>query len=96
MRPFAALLGIVMGSAVSLAVGLFLTLVVILLVPQQTADRLAAERMPLLQSVLVFTLLSAASAWSFYGELRERRWRWSAFAGTVAMLGVTVWLYWPR
>jgi hypothetical protein len=95
MRPLAVLLGIVMGSTVSLAVGLVLTWVVFLFMPQH-ADRLAAEKAPLLKAILLFTLLSAAAAASFYGEIRGRRWRLQAMAAMVALLGVAVWTYWPR
>ena len=94
MRPLAVLLGIVMGSTVSLAVGLAMTWVVFLFMPQH-ADRIAAEKAPLLKAILLFTLLSVAAAASFYGEIRNRRWRLSAMAATVALLGVAVWEYWP-
>jgi hypothetical protein len=95
MRPLAVLLGIVMGSSVSLAFGLFLTWVVFLFMPQH-AERLAAEKEPLLQAILLFTLLSAAAVAAFYGEIRTRRWRLPAIAVMVAMLGVAFWVYWPR
>jgi hypothetical protein len=95
MKPLTVLIGIVMGSAVSLAVGLLLTWVVILLIPEH-ADRLAAEKTPLLKAILLFTLLSAAAGASFYGELRGRRWRFPALAAMVAMLGIAFWMYWPR
>jgi hypothetical protein len=95
MRPLAVLLGIVMGSTVSMAVGLLLTWVVFLFMPQH-ADRLAAEKAPLLKAILLFTLLAAAAAASFYGEIRGRRWRLQAMAVMVALLGVAVWAYWPR
>jgi hypothetical protein len=94
VRPLAVLLGIVMGSTVSLAVGLTLTWVVFLFMPQH-ADRIAAEKAPLLKAILLFTLLSVAAAASFYGEIRSRRWRLGAMAATVALLGVAVWQYWP-
>jgi hypothetical protein len=95
MRPLAVLIGIVMGSAVSLAVGLLMTMIVILLIPEH-ADRLAAEKVPLVKAILLFTLLSAAAAASFYGEIRTRRWRFPAHAAMVAVLAATVWMYWPR
>jgi hypothetical protein len=95
MRPLAVLIGIVMGSTVSLAVGLAMTWIVILFIPEH-ADRLAAEKAPLVQAILLFTLVSAAAAWSFYGELRRRSWRFPAHLVMVALLGVTVWTYWPR
>jgi hypothetical protein len=95
LKPLTVLIGIVMGSAVSLAVGLLLTWVVILLIPEH-ADRLAAEKTPLLKAILLFTLLAAAAGASFYGELRGRRWRFPALAAMLAMLGVAFWMYWPR
>jgi multisubunit Na+/H+ antiporter MnhF subunit len=95
MKPLAVLIGIVMGSAVSLAVGLLMTMIVILLVPEH-ADRLAAEKAPLVKAILLFTLLSAAAAASFYGEIRLRRWRFPAHVAMVAVLGAAFWMYWPR
>jgi hypothetical protein len=95
MRPLAVLIGIVMGSAVSLAVGLLLTWVTLQFLPEY-ATLLAAERAPLGQAIAVFTLISAAAGVSFYGEIRARGWRFAAHAATVAFLGLAVWLYWPR
>ena len=95
MKPLAVLIGIVMGSAVSLAVGLLMTMIVILLIPEH-ADRLAAEKAPLVKAILLFTLLSAAAAASFYGEIRVRRWRFPAHVTMVAVLGAAFWMYWPR
>jgi hypothetical protein len=84
-----------MGSTVSLAVGLALTWVVFLLMPQH-ADRLAAEKAPLLKAILLFTLLSAAAAAAFYAEIRTRQWRAPAIGAMLALLAVAVWTYWPR
>ena len=83
-----------MGSAVALATGLLMTWIVILFLPAEEA-RFAPEHAPLLRAVAVFTLFSATSAGSFYGELRERRWRGAAHGATLAVLALAVWLYWP-
>ncbi|MBV9344974.1 MAG: hypothetical protein JO341_04320 [Gammaproteobacteria bacterium] len=95
MRPLTALLGILMGSATALAVGLLLTWVTILFLPAQEA-RFAPEHAALLKAIAVFTLFALISAGSFYGELRERRWRLAAHAATLAIFAVAVLLYWPR
>ena len=95
VRPLTALLGIVMGSAVALATGLLMTWIVILFLPADQA-RFAPEHAPLLRAVAVFTLFSAASAGSFYGELRGRSWRPAAHGATLGMLAVAVWMYWPK
>jgi len=95
MRPLAALLAILMGSAVALASGLIMTWIVILLLPADEA-RFAPEQPALIRAVVVFTLFAALTAGSFYGEQRERRWRLGAHAATLAMFAVAVWLYWPK
>jgi hypothetical protein len=83
-----------MGSAVSIAVGLILTWVVFLFL-SDSGQRFAPERLPLARGIAVFTLVSAASAAGFYGELRVQRWRFLSHAALVALLGLAVWLYWP-
>ncbi len=95
MRPLAALLAILMGSAVALAAGLLLTWIVILFLPAEQA-RFAPEHAALVRAVLVFTAFAALCAGSFYGEQRERRWRRAAHAATLAMFALVVWLYWPE
>ena len=95
MRPLTALLGILMGSAVALATGLIMTWTVILFLPADEA-RFAPEHGALLRAIAVFTLFAAASAGSFYGELRTRSWRPAAHAAMVLMLALAVWLYWPK
>ncbi len=95
MRPFAVLLGIVMGSTVSIAIGLLLTLIVLLLLPE-ARDRWANEQGPLLRALGLTLLMAGAASASFYGELRQREWRWSSHACLGALLLVTLWAYWPR
>jgi hypothetical protein len=95
MRPLTFLLAVVMGSTVSLAVGLLLTWVVILFLPANEQE-FAPEQGTLLRAIVIFTLFSAASAASFYSDLRSRSWRLAAHAATLAMLAVAVWMYWPR
>ena len=94
MRPLTILLGIVMGSAVSLAVGLLGTWIVILFLPQE-AEQFAPEHAALLQAIAIFTALAAATAFSFYGDLRARTWRLSAHAVSLLLLAATIWVYWP-
>lgn len=94
MRPLTILLGIVMGSTVSLAIGLLGTWIVILFLPQD-ADRFAPEHVALLRAIAIFTALAAASACSFYGDLRSRTWRLSAHAVSLLLLMTTIWVYWP-
>jgi len=95
MRPLTALLAILAGSAVALAVGLIMTWIVILFLPSDE-QRFAPEHAPLMRAILVFTVFAAAAGASFYGELRERGWRPLAHLATLAMFAVAVWAYWPK
>ena len=81
----------------SLSIGLFLTWVVILFLPDNEAQ-FAPEHGPLLRAVAVFSIFAVAAAISFYGEfaMRTRSWRFLAHFATVAMFGVAVWMYWPK
>jgi hypothetical protein len=95
MRPLVVLLGIVMGSTVSIAVALLMTGVVFLLLPEY-GQRLAEERDPLLTACLLSVLLATVAAASFYGELRARSWRFAAHGALLVMLAVSLWNYWPK
>ena len=95
MRPLAALLAILAGSAIALAVGLLMTWIVILFLPAEEA-RFAPEQPALIRAVLIFGAFALVSSSSFYGQQRERRWRLLAHAATLGMFAVAVWLYWPK
>lgn len=95
MRPLVVLLGIVMGSTVSIAVALLLTGVVFLLLPEYSA-RLADESGPLMWACLLSVLLATIASTSFYGELRQRGWRYAAHVALTLMLAVALWTYWPK
>jgi hypothetical protein len=95
MRPLVVLLGIVMGSTVSIALGLLMTGAVFLLL-NDSDSRLADESRPLLASCLLSVVLAAVAAASFLGELQGRRWRYLAHAGLLAMLALAIWTYWPE
>jgi hypothetical protein len=87
MKPLTALLAILAGSAVALATGLIMTWIVILLLPEDSH---------LVRAILVFSLFAGASGASFYGQLRERRWRGGAHGATLAVFALVLWLYWPQ
>lgn len=95
MRPLAVLIGILMGTAASIAFGLALVLAVFLILGPEYAQ-LKAERGPLLQAVGLFTPLTALAAFSFIGQLRQTTWRRWPLAALVAWLVLIVLIYWPR
>ncbi len=94
MKPLTALLGIVLGSAVALAVCLGMTGIVFLLLPEYSA-RLAGEHAPLLKGLLWSWSLAGVAAASFIGELHQHRWRYLPHAALVLMFALLGWLYWP-
>ncbi len=95
MTPLAVLVGIVMGSAVTITLGLALVLCVFLLMGQEY-PALGREYGPLLQSFFLFLTLAFVSSYAFMGILRLRPWRF--WAVTVVLLNVAAlaWHYWPR
>ena len=95
MRPLVVLLGIVMGSTVSIAAALLMTGLVFLLLPGYE-ERLADERAPLLVACTLSVILAGVASTSFYGELRTRRWRFAAHAALTLMIAIALWTYWPR
>lgn len=95
MRPLAVLIGIVFGSVLSLAIGLAMTWIVLLFLPEH-AEAFAAERSPLLHAVALFSVTAVAAGAGFYAELRTSSWRFIAHTSIVTLLGIVVWIYWPR
>jgi hypothetical protein len=97
MRPFTVLIGIILGSAASTTFGLGTVLIVFAVLSFGGAHPDLARELPrLLLSLTAFGVLTAASAGSFLGQIRERRWRGWAHLATLATLSVVVLLYWPR
>ena len=83
-----------MGSSVALFVGLAMTLVVYLLLPE-FHDRLAGEFRPLLAAVAWAAALVAASSLAFVGQLKAWPRRHLAQAGLAVLLLAFGWTYWP-
>ncbi len=95
MRPFTVLLGILMGSAASITFGLATVLIVFCVLIGKHPE-LSSELPRLVISLAVFCGLTAASAGSFLGQVRNRRWRpWAHAATTLCITGIILY-YWPR
>lgn len=94
MRPLTVLLGIIMGSSVSIALGLGMVLIVFLILMGERPE-LRAEFRPLMLGIVLFTVLSALSVASFLGSIRQRPWRRMVMAGLWSALLVIGWIYWP-
>jgi hypothetical protein len=95
MRPFTVLIGIILGSAASITFGLGTVLIVFGVLAGKHPD-LLRELPRLVQSLLAFAALTAASAGSFLGQAKRRPWRGWVHAATLTCLCAVVWLYWPR
>lgn len=91
MRPLTVLTGILLGSSAATTFGLGATLIVFLVLADETPQ--FREELPLLAGYLViFVGLTALAGVSFIGQARERPWRrwgqlamWGAVAGLVAV-----------
>jgi hypothetical protein len=88
------LTGIVMGSAVTISLGLAMVLVVFVILSGEH-PRLAAEYGTLLASFLLFFVLAMVAASAFVGQLRRRPWRGYAQLATWIVIGGIALYYWP-
>jgi hypothetical protein len=95
MRPLTVLIGIVMGSSVSIALGLGMVLIVFLILGGEQ-PQLRGEFRPLLTAASLFTVLSGLALAAFLGSVRRRPWRWVALAALCGGLLLVSWFYWPR
>jgi hypothetical protein len=95
VRPAVVILGFILGSAAAITFALLGTTVVFLVLRSEY-PRLAGELVPLLISAGLFTVLTAVAGGSFYGELKQRRWRTVAWALLLVVLAVVaVYHAWP-
>jgi hypothetical protein len=94
MYPLAMLLGVVLGSVLSIALGLGLVALVFWLL-KSDYPRLEAEFIPLVASLGIFIVLTVVAAVSFYAELKRKPWRLLAQLLLLATLLATGWHYWP-
>lgn len=95
MSPLAVLTGIILGSAVTVAIGLAMVIVVFLSVSGDYPT-LGREYGHLLRSFLLFLGLSFVSGYAFMGTLRQTRWLWVAQGGTWLTIAALGFYYWPR
>jgi hypothetical protein len=93
VRPLTVLTGIVLGSSAATTFGLGATLIVFLVLSDETPR--FRDELPLLAGYLaIFASLTALAAVSFMGQARERPWRrWAQAAMWAALLGLAA-LYW--
>jgi hypothetical protein len=95
VSPLAVLLGIIMGSAVAISIGLAMVLVVFLLMGREYPT-LTREYGALLSSFLLFLALAFVSSGAFVGVLKSTPWRWYAQGATWLTVAVLAAHYWPK
>ncbi len=95
MSPLAVLTGIIMGSAVTITIGLAMVIVVFLSLSGDQPG-LAREYGHLLASFGLFLGLALVSGYAFVGALKRPRWLWPAQGATWAAIAAIAWYYWPR
>lgn len=94
MRPFTILLGILLGSLVSIAFSLGVVLLVFWIL-QDEHPRFGAEMPELARAAALFSTGTVLAAAAFVGTLRRRIWRYPLLTMLWVMLGLTAWYYWP-
>jgi hypothetical protein len=96
VRPLTVLTGIVLGSSAATTFGLAATLVVFLVLSDETPR--FREELPLLAVYLaIFVGLTALAALSFIGQARERPWRrWAMLAMWGTLAGLAALYAWTR
>ncbi len=94
MQPLSVLIGIILGSAFSIALGLSVVLL-LLSIAGQDSPQVAAEREGLLGSIAIFWALTVVAAASFIAQLKLLWWRWPVQALMWTALAVTGISYWP-
>ena len=95
MTPFTVLLGITLGSLVSIALSLAGVLLVFWIL-QDESPRFDAELPELLRSTVIFLSLAVIAGAGFFGTLKRRPWRHYCLAVLWLGLIMTGWYYWPE
>lgn len=94
MRPITVLTGIIMGSSLSIFLGIAVTLVIFLFLGPENPS-LRRELGPLSVYAAIFAALTGLSVWTFYGQLLLKRWRWWAQAALLLAIAGTVFYLLP-
>ena len=94
MKPLTIITGVLLGSSGAITLGLAVVMLIFLF-SGLDQPRIKDEFSPLAGSVTLFAILTAVSAVSFVGVLRERAWRWWA-QGAMWLLAIGIGrYYWP-
>jgi hypothetical protein len=95
MGPLGFLTGVVLGSAVSIALVLAMV-VVIFALTSGSQPAIGAEYPTLLVTAGLFAVLAGIAGSAFAGLQRRLPWRWHAQAAMWLALAMLGWYYWPQ
>jgi uncharacterized transporter YbjL len=95
LQPFTVILGIVLGSLVSIAFSLSVVLLVFWIL-YDDHPRFSAEMPEVVRGTLIFTYLAIVAGLSFFGTLTHRTWRFAALALLWVSLLAAGYYYWPE
>jgi hypothetical protein len=94
MRPLTAVTMIVLGSSFAITFSLAAVLLVVLILGDEY-PRLQREFDPLMGSFVLFVIMTAISAASFYALIKQHRlWVWAQGAMWCGLCAIG-WYYWP-
>lgn len=94
MGPLGFVTGVILGSAVSIALVLAMVVVIFVLSPG-AGPAVGTEYPRLLLTAGLFAVLAALAGAAFSGLQRRRPWRWHAQAAMWLALAMLGWYYWP-
>jgi len=87
------IVGFVLGSCFSIAVSLGMAAIVVIIVGTDH-PRLKDEFPALVESIAIFSGLTALAGLSFFSMLKHFAWRYAAQAALIAGIGLTALHYW--
>jgi hypothetical protein len=94
MQPFTMILGIVLGSLVSIAFSLSVVMLVFWIL-YDDHPRFSAEMPEVVRGTLIFSYLAIVAGVSFFGTLTHRIWRYIGLGLLWTSLFATGYYYWP-
>jgi hypothetical protein len=95
VQPFTVILGIVLGSLVSIAFSLSVVMLVFWILLDDH-PRFSAEMPEVVRGTLIFSFLAIVAGVSFFGTLMGRTWRFAGLGMLWISLFAAGYYYWPN
>jgi hypothetical protein len=95
VKPTAALMAIVFGSATAISFGLCATLAIFAFLKSDN-PQLVHDLPKLAISCAQFLTLAAIAGAALYGMFKNKRWSVAASSAAWALVALIGWFYWPK